>query len=244
MWTARVVEHHRLRRDIAVVRLVGDVIPFVPGQSVSVTTPQHSRVSRRLSPALPPSLDGKLEFHVKAVPGGWTSGSIVGDTRPGDEWQFADPAGAMRIEAGGGDVVMIAGGTGLAPFRALILDLARRNDPPRTYLFVGGRTPRDLYASDMLYLLAANLPWLTVVPVVEHLTDPEWCDEWYERTKVDVGFTLDDMLGGTLGDVVAAHGTFADHQVFVCGSPEMTRATIERLTAAGTPMDNIRYDPF
>ncbi|WP_307828650.1 FAD-binding oxidoreductase [Antrihabitans sp. YC2-6] len=244
MWHATVVEHHRLRRDVAVVRLIGDVIPFVSGQSVAVSTPQHPLVVRRLSPALPPSLDGKLEFHVKAVPAGWMSGSIVAETKPGDVWEFTEPAGQMRIDDSGRDVVMIAGGTGLAPFRSLILDAARKAEPPRTYLFFGARTPRDLYASDMLFLLDAELPWLTVVPVVEHLVDPDWTDEWYERTKVDVGYGLDDLLAGRLGDVVSAHGKFTAHQIFVCGSPGMTRATIEQLTAGGTPMENIRYDPI
>ncbi len=56
--------------------------------------------------------------------------------------------------------------------------------------------------------------------------------------------TLAAFLEGTLADVVGAHGKLSDHQVLVCGSPAMTRTTIERLRATGTPMDNIHYDPF
>lgn len=61
--SATVVEHHRLRHDVAVVRLEADtMVPFAPGQYLDVTVPQHPRLPRRLSPALPPSLDGKLEI--------------------------------------------------------------------------------------------------------------------------------------------------------------------------------------
>ncbi len=138
-WSSTVVEHHRLREDLAVVRLVGDVVPFRPGQYVDVSVPQNSRLLRRLSPALPPSHDGKLEFHVKTVPGGWVSGSIVKDTQPGDVWQILDPRGNLSVDENGPTVIMVAGGTGLAPLRSIILDLAQTPNPPQVYLFFGGR---------------------------------------------------------------------------------------------------------
>ena len=49
---------------------------------------------------------------------------------------------------------------------------------------------------------------------------------------------------GTLADVVTRYGAWADHDVLVCGSPAMIRATVSRMLVAGTPLDRIRYDPF
>ncbi|WP_216894312.1 FAD-binding oxidoreductase [Nocardia alni] len=241
-WSSTVVGHHRLRHDLAVIRLIGEYVPFLAGQSVEVEVPQHPGMRRRLSPALAPSLDGKLEFHVRAVPGGWCSGSIVADTAPGDEWRITEPAGWLSVDEQTSDVVMLAGGTGLAPMRSLLLELSRRPAPPRTHLFIGGRTPRDLYASDMLYLLTDELPWLTVIPVVENSQDPDWVDPWYEKCRVDIGFELDEMLEGTLADVVAEMGPLTNHQVLVCGSPGMTRTTVDRLIQTGTPAEVIRYE--
>ncbi|AKE91273.1 FAD-binding oxidoreductase [Rhodococcus aetherivorans] len=250
VWSATVVEHHRLRHDVAVVRLECDdaMVPFAPGQYVDVTVPQHPRLPRRLSPALPPSLDGKLEFHVRTVPGGWVSGSIVTATRPGDVWTIGAPQGGnLHVDDSGRIVIMVAGGTGLAPLRALILDVARRPDPPQTFLFVGGRTPRDLYAADMLILLAETLPWLTVVPVVESVDDPGIPDEWYDRIVAhvgDPGFHPDELLEGSLDEVVTSYGAFGDHQVLVCGSAAMVRATLHTLVETGTPAENVRCDPY
>ena len=246
-WTATVVEHHRLREDVAVVRLVGDPVPFRAGQYVDVTVPLHPLMPRRLSPALPPSMDGKLEFHVRAVPGGRVSGSIVTATVPGEQWQISSPRGDLAVDENGPTVVMVAGGTGLAPLRSLILDLTLTPRPPQVYLFVGGRTVQDLYAADMLWLLTQQLPWLTTVPVVEDVTGPAVSDRWYDRIRAEVGpidFHEDDLLEGTLGDVVADHGAFVDHQVLVCGSPEMVRHTRNRLVATGTPAEAIRFDPI
>lgn len=246
--TATVVEHHRLRNDLAVVRLecTDGVVPFLPGQHVEVTVPGHPTQPRRLSPALPPSLDGKLEFHVRTVPGGWVSGSIVADTRPGDTWTVATPAGGdLHIDDSGRIVIMIAGGTGLAPLRSLLLDTSRREDPPQTFLFTGGRNPRDLYAADMLTILAEALPWLTVVPVVDTVDDPEIPDPWFERIVEHLGehgVDPDDLLEGSLAEITTSYGAFGNHQVLVCGSPAMVDATVARLLETGTPPENIRYD--
>jgi NAD(P)H-flavin reductase len=243
-WNAEVVQYHRLRNDLAVVRLVGDAVPFSPGQSVDVVVPQNPRVSRRYSPALPPSLDGKLEFHIRAVPAGWVSGSIVGDTRPGDVWQLSNPGGALHVDDSGRDVVMIAGGTGLAPMRSLILDLSRRQSPPNVTLFVGGRSPRDLYASDLLWILVSQLSWLTVIPVVDQLDDPWGPDRFNDAIRGEIGsaasfFGPEHCWEGSLADVIGVQEPFTNHQVLVCGSPGMEAATVDALLENGTPADAI-----
>ncbi|MFF0817820.1 FAD-binding oxidoreductase [Rhodococcus sp. NPDC003318] len=240
LWSATVVQHHRLREDLAVIRLEGEFVPFAAGQSVGVVVPQNPNVGRRYSPALPPSLDGKLEFHVRAVPAGWLSGAIVADTAVGDRWQIGAPSGRLSVDPDAREVIMIAGGTGLAPLRALVLDLARRPQPPRVFLFVGGRHPRDLYASDMLWLLDQDLDWLTVIPVVEEIEDPDWTDEWYERVRGAEGFGEDHWLQGTLAEVASSYGAYTDHQVLVVGSPPMVRATVRALVDTGTPAGAIQ----
>ncbi|EME19948.1 oxidoreductase [Rhodococcus triatomae BKS 15-14] len=240
LWTATVVQHHRLREDLAVIRLEGEFVPFAAGQSVGVIVPQNPNVGRRYSPALPPSLDGKLEFHVRAVPAGWLSRAIVTDTVVGDEWQIAPASGRLAVDRDAREVIMVAGGTGLAPLRAIILDLTRRPNPPQVFLFVGGRHPRDLYASDMLWLLDEQLDWLTVIPVVEEIHDPAWPDEWYERVRGAPAYGDDHFIQGTLAEVVSSYGAYVDHQVLVVGSPGMVRSTVRALVDSGTPAGSIQ----
>ena len=244
-WSSTVVQYHRLRNDLAVIRLEGDAVPFRAGQSVSVTVPQNTALTRRYSPALPPSRDGTLEFHVRAVPAGWVSGSIVNETRPGHVWQISDPQGGLHVDDSGRDVVMIAGGTGLAPLRAILLDLTRREQPPNVTLFVGGKSPRDLYAGDMLWLMAAEFRWLTVVPVVDQLHEPWASDRWNDRIHAEIGssasfFEPEHCWEGSVADVVATQGPFPDRQILVCGSPGMEAATVRALVEIGTPLDTIR----
>ena len=234
-WPAEVVEHRRIGWDIAVVTVrPAEPVPYRAGQYVSVEAPQRPRLWRYLSPANAPRPDGSMEFHVRAVHGGWVSQAVVAHTRVGDSWRIGPPMGRMRVDsASDRDLLMIAGGTGYAPIRALIEDLARRPKPPPTQVFLGGRTWDDLYDLPALRELSYLHPWLDVVPVVEQEGEAELGDDLTAGAE-----------RGTLADVVTRYGAWADHDVLVSGSPAMIRSTVSRMLVAGTPLDRIRYDPF
>src|SRR5699024_8823642 len=65
----------------------------------------------------------------------------------GDRWVLADPVGALEVDRSTPhrDVLMVAGGTGIAPLRCLLTDMQRHRDNPRVHLFYGARHPGDLY---------------------------------------------------------------------------------------------------
>ncbi|MGH3588193.1 MAG: globin domain-containing protein, partial [Pseudonocardia sp.] len=91
-WTGRVVEHTRIGWDLAVITVQTDEpIPYRAGQYVSVETPQRPRLWRYLSPANAPREDGTLEFHVRAVDGGWVSRAMVAHSHLGDTWRIGPP---------------------------------------------------------------------------------------------------------------------------------------------------------
>jgi NAD(P)H-flavin reductase/hemoglobin-like flavoprotein len=225
----RVVEHRRVGWDLAIIGVqTGDPVPYRAGQYVSVETPQRPRLWRYLSPANAPRDDGRMEFHVRAVPGGWVSRAIVAHTRVGDTWRIGLPMGRMGVDrTSKRDVLMVAGGTGSAPIRAMLEDLARGTGQPRTQVFLGGRTWDDLVDFTPLRRLSYSNPWLDVIPVVE-------------RDDVDAS----GAERGSVADVVTRYGAWADHDVTVCGSPAMIRTTVSRMLVAGTPLDRITYDPF
>ena len=228
-WLGRVVGHRRIGWDLAVVEVAAsEPVPYRAGQYVSVETPQRPRLWRYLSPANAPRNDGRLEFHVRAVPGGWVSRSIVAHSRVGDTWRIGPPMGQLHIARNNGrNVLLVAGGTGLTPIRAMLDDLTRGEGQPRVQVFIGGRTWDDLYDFAHLRRLSYANPWLDVIPVVERDDTGEGGAE-----------------RGTLADVVTRYGAWAGHDVLVCGSPAMIRATVSRMLVAGTPLDRIHYDPF
>jgi NAD(P)H-flavin reductase/hemoglobin-like flavoprotein len=227
-WLGRVVSHERIGWDVAIITVqTGEPIPYRAGQYVSIETPQRQRLWRYLSPANAPREDGTLEFHIRAVDGGWVSRAIVAHSRVGDTWRIGPPMGRMHVDpASGRELLMVTGGTGMAPIKALLEDISQRPEQPRTQVFVGGRTWDDLYDFATLRKFSYSNTWLDVIPVVEN-------DEGASGAE-----------RGTLADVVTRYGAWSDHDVLVCGSPAMIRATVSRMLVAGTPLDRIKYDPF
>ena len=237
-----VIEHLRVTRDVSVVRLQLDQpLYYHPGQYVTVQVPQWPRRWRYLSPAIPADRGGAIEFHIRSVTGGMVSTAIVGETNPGDRWRLSNPHGGMQIARDGGDVLMVAGSTGLAPLRTLIMDLTRYGENPRVHLFFGARYPAELYDLHTLWQIASTNPWLSVTPVSEFKTDPPWAAEYPD---VEPPRGLHVRQTGMLPEVVTRYGNWGDRQILICGGPKMVEATKDALIAKGAPAARIQHDPL
>jgi NAD(P)H-flavin reductase/hemoglobin-like flavoprotein len=224
-WRGEVVAHERRAPDLAVLVVRPDrPYEYAAGQYASIETPYRPRSWRTYSMATAPSPDGLLEFHVRALDNGWVSGPLVWRAQVGDVLRLGAPQGELRIDHDSRrDVLAVAGGTGLAPIKSILDDMTKWNTSRRFTLFFGVRHTRDLYDMAALHRMSALNPWFTVVPVVSE--DPVFTGEQ-----------------GLVSDAVARWGTWTEHDVLVCGSPPMTRATFDRLISLGVPSERIRYD--
>ncbi|MGH3632966.1 FAD-binding oxidoreductase [Mycobacterium sp.] len=241
-WDGTVIEHLRVSRDLAVVRLQLDrPLHYHPGQYVNVAVPQCPRRWRYLTPAIPPDGSGAIEFHVRAVSGGLVSTAIVGESEPGDRWRLSSPHGGLQVNRDGDDVLMVAGSTGLAPLRSIVMDLTRWGQNPRVHMFFGGRYPCELYDLPTLWQIAAHNPWLSVSPVSEYPADPAWAADYPDITPPR---GLHVRQTGRLPDVVTRYGGWGDRQILICGGPAMVRATKAALIAKGAPPERIQHDPL
>lgn len=241
VWEGTVVEALRVLDDVTVVRVrLDEPMDYSAGQYVSVSVPSRPRMWRYLSPAIPANAAGEIEFHIRRVSGGWVSPAIVGNTEPGDRWTFGAPLGSMTRHTGPGkDRLLIASGTGIAPLRAQLMEMAARTDNPRVHVFYGGRYPCDLYDLPTLQQIAAINPWLSVVGVVEEEIDP-W---WYEGpSHLHQGGSA--PIVGQIGKVVAEFGSWADRDIQIVGSPSMINTTKFRLQGSGVDLSNVRHDPW
>jgi NAD(P)H-flavin reductase len=226
-WTAEVVSVENRRHDIAVLTLAPDrVLPYEAGQHLTLQTDRWPRVWRPYSIACRPRDDGLISLHVKAVPGGWVSNALVHHTEPGDELTLGPALGTMTLQhAADRDLLCVAGGTGLAPVKAIIEQVIRESaSRQRTiYLFYGARKRDDLYDMKELWRLTDAYHGLQLTPV----------------TSDDPAF---NGMQGNVGRVAARYMPHRDCEAYVAGPPDMVRETIRVLARAGTPRERIHYD--
>ncbi|MEV0295774.1 FAD-binding oxidoreductase [Nocardia sp. NPDC050710] len=244
VWTGTVVERRMVLRNLAVVRLQLDQpMGYAAGQYMSVQVPSRPRMWRYLSPAVPANSHGEIEFHIRSVLGGWVSPAIIGQTQIGEQWLIGSPLGGLGVPRNTKRKMLMVGcGTGIAPLRAQLMQMAQRRTNPKVHLFVGGHYPCDLYDLETLSSLALAHKWLTVTPVAESEENPWWYVDSGESERAWPG--LEPLMTGQIGKVVASFGPWADRDVQIVGSPSMVQTTKFRLMAAGTQTKNIRHDPL
>jgi NAD(P)H-flavin reductase/hemoglobin-like flavoprotein len=226
-WDGEVVGHDRRTVDVAVLTVrTATPLPWSPGQAVSVESELRPRLWRWYSPANAPRPDGTLELHVKARDGGPVSSALVRLARVGDAVRLGPPVGHLALDTDSDrDLLLVAGGTGLAPMKALVDQVARQGPPRRVDLFVGARTEDGFYDRADLRRLEQEHPWLTVTCAVSQ----------------EKGSTLEH---GDIADVVLRHGPWTSRDAYVAGNPATVEDTVVRLHQHGVPMARIRTEVF
>jgi NAD(P)H-flavin reductase/hemoglobin-like flavoprotein len=226
-WDATVIAHERRTFDIAVFRVVPlDRLRYLPGQSVAVESPLRPRVWRFYSIANAPREDATLDFHVRMIDGGALSMALLSGLTPGARLRLGPPVGRLTLDTTTGrDVLLVAGSTGLAPLKAIAMQIAELAVPPRVHLFVGAKRAEGLYDLPDLEKLSALAPWLTVTPCVSG--EPGYRGE-----------------RGPLPDVVARSGSWTDHDAYLAGPTPMVTDMAARLAAHGVPRPQIHVEDF
>ncbi|MGA3564541.1 globin domain-containing protein [Melissospora conviva] len=215
-WVGEIVGHERRTFDVAVVTLRPQyLLPFTPGQSIGVSHPTV-RSWRYYSPANAPRPDGTIELHVRAAPGGTVSSRLVYGNRVGDQLHLASPIGERLTlaRAGDADLLLLAAGTGWAPVRSLVEQVAAEGGRRRVALYVGARSQSEFYDGETIAKYAAAYPWLTVTHVIG--LDP--------RRPHEPVHPYEPAL---------ADGDWRDRHVYICGSDEMVLASRAALVRAG-----------
>lgn len=216
--------------DVMLIRLrlpSAERLQFLAGQYIDMLLKDGTR--RSLSMANPPHDDGFLELHLRNY-GGAFSTHVFTQMKEKDILRFEGPLGTFYLrEDSNRPIVLLAGGTGFAPIKAIIEHALHQGIPRSLALYRGARRPADLYLDEL------PLGWqrehgLHYIPVLSDAT-PE--DPWSGRRGLVHHAVIEDLPD------------LSGFDVYACGAPAMIEAARQDFCSrCGLPASAFYADAF
>ncbi len=213
-----------------------DIIKYKPGQYVQLLTPKYEgnseEVYRAYSISSDPNDNTRFELIVRRVASGICTTYLFDHLKENDKVRINGPYGEFYLRDTGAPIVFIAGGSGIAPIKCILHDMANQQNKRRAVFFFGVRGMKDLFLFDEMPEFEKKLADFKYVPVI---SQPEPDDNWTGAT-------------GRVTDIAAAYlekqSDAKDHECYLCGSPGMIDSSIEVAAQYGIAQDKIYYDKF
>ena len=205
---------------------------FQAGQYIDVMLPGGRR--RSFSIASPPHDARVLELHVRRVAGGEFSAPLFDQDARSALLTIEGPLGKFVYRAGAAPMLLVGGGTGLAPLLSILRHVTANGIERNMTLYWGVRGERDLYAHAQIEGLVeragrsfgGRAP-LRYVPV---LSEPS--AEW----RGSRGFVHEAVLED-IEDL-------GKYDVYAAGPPAMIAAVRHEFCARGVAANRLYFDSF
>lgn len=196
---------------------------FLPGQYVNIAVPGGQQ-TRSYSFSSRPG-DTQASFLIKQVPGGLMSTWLTGASA-GERISMTGPLGSFYLRAVTRPLLFLAGGTGLAPFLAMLEVLAEKAETQQICLIYGVTRDQDLVMVDALQAFSDRLANFSFVTCV---ADPA-------TVHPRQGYVTQHMSSGALnaGNV----------DVYLCGPPPMVDAVRTYFSEQGVIPASFHYEKF
>jgi toluene methyl-monooxygenase electron transfer component len=232
-FNGRLTSVSALTRDILDVRIALDApISYYAGQYANLSVP-GVEASRSYSFAEAPAHGGTNEvcFHIRLLPNGEVSGWFAAADRAGEPIGVDGPYGVFRLREADVPILCIAGGSGMAPIKAILEHGGRHGlSRPVVYLY-GGRTRADLYDDVLIETLTRG--WAGPIRFLPVLSEESEDSDWGGARGFVTDFikSVDDF-------------TLQGCQAYLCGPPGMIDAAVPILRNAGVRGRDIYFDKF
>ncbi|MDI5932508.1 benzoate 1,2-dioxygenase electron transfer component BenC [Halomonas kalidii] len=204
-------------------------LSFLPGQYVHIDVPGAGAHRSYSFSSLPG--EKRATFLIRNIPGGVMSGYLSERAAVGDRLTLTGPLGSFYIREVTRPVLMLAGGTGLAPFLSMLAQLAQKREDGKggdqpVHLIYGVNKDDHLVKVDALEALKERLPTFTYATVV--------VDEASDHPRK--GYVTHHMDAEVMHD--------GDVDVYLCGPPPMVDAVLKYFDAEGIVPQSFHYEKF
>lgn len=227
---ARVETHEMLCPDVMKVMLKLPRRPqlkYLAGQYMDVLLPGGRR--RAFSIASSPESTSELEMHIRHVTGGDFTEYVFSKLKDKSVLRLEGPLGIFFVRKDSNrPMLMMGGGTGFAPLKAMIEDLIATGNERPLHLYWGARRFDDLYQFELADQWARDHHWISFTPV---LSEPGGA--WSRRTGLVHEALLED------------YADLSNVDLYMSGPPAMIDVARHQFVEQhGLPEDRLFYDSF
>lgn len=227
--TLEVVRKDRLAPDVIRLDLRaadGEKLRYLAGQYLDVILDDGKR--RAFSIANAPHDNEHVELHIRHVAGGGFTQYVFEQIEVGATLNVEGPLGTfVPREDSERPMILMAGGTGFAPIKALVEHFLHLGSRREMHLYWGARNSGDLYLRDLPHHWARELDNVSFTPV---LSDPE---------------ASGDLRQGLVHDAVLEdHPDLSGFDVYMSGPPALIDAGRRNFVQAGLSEQRLYYDSF
>jgi ferredoxin-NADP reductase len=214
---------------------IGMAVPDWPGHQagqhvdIRLTAEDGYQAQRSYSIASGPD-DSQLVLTVERLDDGEVSPYLVDELRPGDQIELRGPIGGYFVwdESLGGPLVLVAGGSGIVPLRAMLRHWAAGPRDTAVSLLYSSRALADvIYLEELSRLAGGKLS-------VQLALTREWPSDWPgHRGRIDQQF-LSEVIPPPAGRPL----------VYVCGPTAFVENVAHALVEIGNEPGRIKTERF
>jgi CDP-4-dehydro-6-deoxyglucose reductase len=232
MLPARVIGKTLLAENVVRLRLKlpkAQRLQFLAGQYIDVLLTGGKR--RAFSIASCPSLEDEIELHIRHVDGGDFTGFVFDELQERDILRLEGPQGNffVRNDQPERPMIMVGGGTGFAPLKAMIENLLEQGDRREIHLYWGTRTSEEMYMDELPSSWAAEH---------EHI-------HYHRAISEPASPAIADCFEGFVHEaVISDFPELSAYDVYMSGPPAMIDAARQAFVQCGIDEQRLFYDSF
>ncbi|UTW49587.1 2Fe-2S iron-sulfur cluster binding domain-containing protein [Bacterioplanoides sp. SCSIO 12839] len=233
----KVIAQKRLTHDITELVVRTDTpVSYQPGQFADLTLASLPDLARSYSfasvPASPSNRsqnkENTLSFFVREVPSGRFSGAVNQKDLTGERIDIKGPLGDFWLRPAQNPIVMVAGGSGLAPVIAMLEAEVQQSRHRPLLLLFGARSQQDLYALERIDNIRRH--WHASFEFTPVLSDEADTSNWNGKRGLVSDFIQPALL--------------PESHAYLCGPPAMIDAAETVLKKLGISANHIYADRF
>lgn len=212
------------------------ILEYIPGQYIQLLAPAYEGNREEVYRAYSISSDSNdksvIQLIIRRVPQGICTTYLFDHIKEGENIKINGPYGEFYLRNTAAPIIFLAGGSGIAPIKAILHHMKNNNVKRKAVFFFGVNTMKDLFMKAEMELLEKALHDFHYIPVI---SQPEENSKWQ----------------GATGWVTTAVEEFlkkipdpASYECYLCGSPGMIEAGIKIFKKYGIPEEKHYYDKF